>query len=224
MKKFLRNERGNIAIFVLGLLAINMVLFVFVINLGTVFATKEKSSTISQQASMVATSVFYEEVRRVIYEYEHETLEGVLKAFFENIEDKVNDRKQQLSNSDYYTGWSNNEIELEAFDQVLSQELNKTVVRKKLKELLRSEPVENKVIQSVKNTIKVNDGLLEGAQLKIENNKFFVRASYEFKSITFKDSIDDYFKENIYQSSAGPKIDFLEVVWTKPKSIYIEAY
>ncbi|WP_054752472.1 pilus assembly protein TadG-related protein [Piscibacillus salipiscarius] len=58
MKKILNNERGNIAIFVLGLLIINMVLFVFVLNLGSVFATKEKSASIAQQASMVATSVF----------------------------------------------------------------------------------------------------------------------------------------------------------------------
>ncbi|SEP97924.1 Tad domain-containing protein [Piscibacillus halophilus] len=221
MKNILKNERGNIAIFVLGLLTINMVLFVFVLNLGSVFATKEKSSTIAQQASMVATSVYYEEVQRVIEEYEDETLEGALQAFFEDFDEKVSDRKQSLTNSGQYSGWSVKEIEIEAFDQVLNEELHEPLVRNKLRDLLSSEAVENKVIQRVRHAITSNGGLLEDAQLKVDQNKFHVKASNEFKSTTLEGVIDS-FKENVFQSSSGPKIDFLEEVWTGSTTIDLE--
>ncbi|SET34340.1 hypothetical protein SAMN05216389_10976 [Oceanobacillus limi] len=62
----IHSENGNVALFVLGMLSIIMVLFLVVANLGSVLATKEKSDMTSSQASLTATSVFYEEVRDMI--------------------------------------------------------------------------------------------------------------------------------------------------------------
>lgn len=221
MKKVLNNERGNIAIFVLGLLIINMVLFVFVLNLGSVFATKEKSASISQQASMVATSVFYEEVRSAIGEYEEETLEGALHAFFEDFAEKVDERKRQLESSGRYVGWSVREIEVKAFDQVLNEELNSSDYRFELEGFLESRVDKQKVIRSVKSTIQKNDGLLEDAQLEIKNNRFHVKASKQFTATTYSNIIES-FQDNVYQNSSGPKIDFLEEIWGNPRTINLE--
>ncbi|GAA0465719.1 Tad domain-containing protein [Alkalibacillus silvisoli] len=220
MKNYL-NERGNIAIFVLGMLSIIMVMFILVINMASALATKEQSSTTVQQASLAATSVFYEEVSRVIDEYEDETLEGSLLAFFEDFNEKVSDRVDQLSSSGGYTGWSQNEINIEAFNQVLTEELNEPIVRTTLSGLLQDEEVRTSVINEARNTIQRNNGVLDGAVLTVSDNRFYVRAANEFES-TSLDSIVGQINENVYQESAGPTIDFLEVIWPSSNTIPLD--
>ncbi|GEN44518.1 Tad domain-containing protein [Alkalibacillus haloalkaliphilus] len=216
MKNYL-NERGNIAIFVLGMLSIIMVMFILVINMASALATKEQSSTTVQQASLAATSVFYEEVSRVIDEYEDETLEGSLLAFFEDFNEKVSDRVDQLSSSGGYTGWSQNEINIEAFNQVLTEELNEPIVRTTLSGLLQDEEVRTSVINEARNTIQRNNGVLDGAVLTVSDNRFYVRAANEFES-TSLDGIVGQINEHVYQESAGPTINFLELIWPSSSS------
>ncbi|WP_218144039.1 Tad domain-containing protein [Lentibacillus persicus] len=221
VKKWLCNEGGNIALFVLGMLSIIMILLVFVVNLGGALATKEQSGTTAQQASMTASSVLYEEVRRVIYEYEDETLEGAVQAFFEDIEEMVDERASELSGSGDYADWTVNEIELEAFDQVLTEEMNKDVVRDKLNELLTVEDIESKVVNKTRNAIVANNGVLDGAELAIKDDRFYVRAANEMESVSF-DGFMEGIQENVYQESAGPRIDFLDVVWGGPTVTSLE--
>ncbi|SFA91132.1 Putative Flp pilus-assembly TadE/G-like [Lentibacillus halodurans] len=221
LKQRFQNEDGNIALFVLGMLSLIMILLIFVVNLGGALATKEQSGTTVQQASMAASSVLYEEVQRVVYEYEDETLEGALQTFFEDIDQMVDERVEELSSMGNYADWTSNEIELEAFDQVLSEELNKDVVRSKLIELLEDEDIETEVINTTKNAIVANEGVLEGAQLTIRNDRFHVRAANELESVSF-DGYMEGIQENVYQESAGPKIDFLDVVWDGDQVIALD--
>lgn len=207
-----QKEDGNIALFVLGMLSIIMILLIFVVNLGGALATKEQSGTTVQQASMAASSVLYEEVRDVIYAYEDETLEGAVQAFFEDIEEMVDDRASEISGTGSYADWTANEIELEAFDHVLSEELNKDEVRNKLIELLEDEDIETNVINKTREAIVANDGVLEGAELRIEDERFYVRAANELESVSF-DGFMEGIQESVFQESAGPKIDFLDTVW-----------
>ncbi|WP_077327783.1 Tad domain-containing protein [Virgibacillus siamensis] len=221
MWKSIRNEEGNIALFVLGMLSIIMILLIFVLNLGAALATKEDSTTTVQQASLSGSSVLYEEVRKVIYDYEHDTLEGALQAFFKDIEEDVDDRATALANNGAYNDWSQNEIEVEAFDQVLTEELNKDVVRQKLHELLQNKHIERKVINEVKDTITDNGGKLEGAVLYIRDNRFYVRAANEMESVSF-DGYMEGLEENVYQESAGPEIDFLDEIWNYSYTIPLD--
>lgn len=221
MNKNLDNEQGNIALFVLGMLGIMMVLFIFVINMGFALTVKEDSATTVQQASMAASSVLYEDVRKVIYNYEDETLEGAVQAFFKDIKKKVDQKAEQLSTNAAYNDWSSNEIELEAFDIVLDNELDKGVVRNKLMEVLQAEDIEEKVIDKAKQTILRNGGELTGAELAIHENRIYVRAANEMESVSY-DGFMKGIKENIYQDSAGPKIDFLEDIWTYSSLIQLD--
>ncbi|UJL47031.1 hypothetical protein KFZ58_03550 [Virgibacillus sp. NKC19-16] len=220
LKERFNNEDGNIILFVLGMLSIIMILFVFVLNMGMGLAVKEQSGTTANQASMAASSVLYEEVRQVIFEYEDDTLEGALQAFFEDIEEKVDDKVSELSGSFTYNDWSANEIELEAFDIVLKEELETPVIREKLNELLADEDIESLVINKAREAIVQNGGQLDGAELMIENNRIHVRAANEFESTSY-DGIMAGINENIYQESAGPEIDFLEDVWNTSNTIQL---
>lgn len=215
------NEQGNIALFVLGMLSIMMILFIFVINMGFALTVKEDSATTVQQASMAASSVLYENVREVIYDYEDEALEGAVQAFFKDIEEKVDDKTNELAEKTAYNDWSSNEIELEAFDIVLKDELDKAVVRGKLMEVLQDENIEEKVINKAKQTILQNGGELTGAELAIRNNRIYIRAANEMESVSY-DGFMEGVKENIYQDSAGPKINFLEDIWTYSSVIQLD--
>ncbi|WP_100009948.1 Tad domain-containing protein [Lentibacillus sediminis] len=221
LKQRLQNEDGNIALFVLGMLSIIMILLIFVVNLGGALATKEQSATTAQHASLAATSVLYEEVRRAVYEYENDTLEGTLLSFFEDIEEKVDERAAELPGSGNYSGWSVNEIELEAFDQVLSEALNQDVLRSKLIEVLGEEDIESAVIDKAREAILANDGVLEGAQLGINDNRIYIRAANEYESVSF-DGFMEGIQENVYQESAGPTIDFLEDVWDRSPVVNLD--
>lgn len=215
------NEQGNIALFVLGMLSIMMILFIFVINMGFALTVKEDSATTVQQASMAASSVLYENVREVIYDYEDEALEGAVQAFFKDIEEKVDDKTNELAEKTAYNDWSSNEIELEAFDIVLKDELDKAVVRGKLMEVLQDENIEEKVINKAKQAILQNGGELTGAELAIRNNRIYIRAANEMESVSY-DGFMEGVKENIYQDSAGPKINFLEDIWTYSSVIQLD--
>lgn len=68
--KIRKQENGSIAIFVAGLISIMMILFILVLNLGSVYAVKEKSATTAQQASLAATSAFYERVQEIVFSFD----------------------------------------------------------------------------------------------------------------------------------------------------------
>ncbi|MBY7142352.1 Tad domain-containing protein [Virgibacillus sp. NKC19-3] len=220
LKARFHNEDGNIILFVLGMLSIIMILFVFVLNMGMGLAVKEKSGTTANQASMAASSVFYEEVRKIVFDYEDDTLEGKLQAFFEDIEEKVDDKVSDLSGSFTYSDWSTNEIELEAFDLVLKEEIDTPVIREKLNELLEEADIESQVINKAREAIVQNGGQLDGAELTIENNRIHVKAANEFESTSY-DGMMAGISENIYQESAGPEIDFLEDVWNTSNTVQL---
>ncbi|WP_345242936.1 Tad domain-containing protein [Pontibacillus salipaludis] len=212
--KHLKEEDGSITIFVIGILALMMVLFVFVMNLSSVLAVKDQANTTSQQASLAATSVLYEEVQNLIGDYEEDTFEGKVNSFFEEFDEKVEERKDDLRRNGSYSEWTNHELRLEAIDQVLEEELDKPASRAKLREYFDDEMDEiiRKMRQKAKASISANGGSLEEAEMKIDNNRIYVRASNEFQSTGFKRVLADL-KENIFRSSAGPKINFLSDIW-----------
>ena len=148
--KQFRNERGNIALLVMGALALLMLLFIFVLNIGSVLATKEKSATTAKQASMSATSVVYEEARKAILNYdnsEHEDPDDgphPIWMFFHNFEDAVKERLQQMGWDSRYFGMSANERELRAMSYVIDQGLQTQFVNQKLKDLFTKAEIEKK--------------------------------------------------------------------------------
>ncbi|MBR7797336.1 hypothetical protein GT022_14945 [Agaribacter marinus] len=185
MKQFIQQEEGNIALFVLGMLSIIMILFLLVVNMGGVLATKEKSSTTVQQASMAGSSIIYEEVQKIIETYEYETLQGELLSFFEDFDENLQERTEQLASRNYYRDWSANEIHLEALDQVVNEALQHEMIRPKLIELLQDVDIESQVVAKVKEIIIDNGGVLENAKLKISEDRLFVRAANEIEAVSY---------------------------------------
>jgi hypothetical protein len=212
VKRILQNESGNIALFVIGILAIMMVLFVFILNLSKVFAVKEQANSTSQQASLAATAVLYDQIEVAIKRYEDETLPGLVEQHPKSIAEKIDEKIIELNSDPDYSDYSQNEISIEAIDFVLIDELRHGFGKKDLAEILEEE-IEQDIIKSMtseaRQTILENEGNLQGATLKIEAGQVYVKASNTVEATSY-DGFFNNFAEELFQTSAGPKIDFLE--------------
>jgi hypothetical protein len=205
-----RQERGNAAILMIGLLSIMMVLFIFVFNLSKIFAVKEEANTTAQQASLAATSVLYSQVDEVINDYE-KTLEGTVDKVPESIGMKIQKKEIELKSSSSYDDYSDNEIELEAMDIVLTEELHSGVGKDKLHDMLNEELYQitlEEMQSQAQTTIIQNNGNLSGATLVVDDGQVFVRASNTVEGTSFKGFFTDL-KEDLFQTAGGPKVDFL---------------
>ncbi|QTC41016.1 Tad domain-containing protein [Bacillus sp. V3] len=205
-----RQERGNAALLMIGLLSIMMVLFIFVFNLTKIFAVKEEASTTAQQASLAATSVLYSQVNGVIEEYE-KTPEGTIDKIPESIEKKIQKKEIELRSSSGYDDYSDNEIKLEAMDIVLSEELKRGVGKETLHDMLNEELYHTTLpdmVAQAQTTIVQNNGNLTGAELVIDDGQVFIRASNTVKGTSYKGFFTDL-KEDLFQTAGGPKVDFL---------------
>jgi hypothetical protein len=273
---YYRNEQGNVVLFVIGMLGIIMVLFILVVNLSSALATKQQSDTTVSQASLAATSAFYEEVKRVFYSYpnpipvvpdepdESEELENsnyekelekylkkkMVYDYFKHFNIKLQEKKDSLNGLDLikgrdYDDWTENEKELEAWDMLIDEELSGGDDPIKIafecllgiydpynylgEELgcgdfgINSDiDVHKAAINMAILTIEKNGGILEEATLDITNDdRIEIRAATEVTSSAY-DGFVESVTENLYQESSGPKIDFIDLIWTKTLPVYLE--
>ncbi|NQD66197.1 Tad domain-containing protein [Bacillus haikouensis] len=204
-----RQDRGNAAILMIGLLSIMMVLFIFVFNLSKIFAVKEEANTTAQQASLAATSVLYSQVDEVINDYEA-ALIGTVDKLPESIGKKIQKKEFELQSDSSYDDYSDNEIELEALDIVLTEELQRGVGKDQLHDMLNIELYETikEMEAQAQTTIIQNNGNLSGATLVVDDGQVFVRASNTVEGTSFKGFFTDL-KEDLFQTAGGPKVDFL---------------
>ncbi|WP_370296568.1 pilus assembly protein TadG-related protein [Rossellomorea marisflavi] len=209
-----RNEEGNSALFVIGLMGIMMILFVFVLNFAKVFAVKEEAMTTSQQASLAATAVFYEEMNRWIEEYEDE--KGILEKLLDgkSIPEKIEEKKSDLAGKGKYRDYSDNELSIEALDLVMRDVLTKGDANPDLHNELAREieyTMMPLMMSEARDTIIKNGGNTSGATIAVKNGQVYVRASNTMEGTSFKGFFTDL-KEDLFQDAAGPKIDFWEDV------------
>jgi hypothetical protein len=232
--KLLANQKGNIGLFVLGMLGIMMIMFVFVMNLGSILAKKEESNTTSTQASMAASSKLYEIVRNQIYNYENPEPDPDQPNYAEELlrylyfkeyqsDPDLQGRINIIKDLPQYQDWSYNELKLEALDQYLVEGFNSTaLIVAKLNELLHGR-VDHDVIRMAIDAIEKNNGEIEEAILEIKKERIYIYASNEFESVSYDGLMDNY-KQKIYQESAGPKIDFINSIWTGGSTVNLEYY
>ncbi|BCB02162.1 Tad domain-containing protein [Bacillus sp. KH172YL63] len=211
VKAYLQEERGNAALFMIGLLSIMMVLFVFVFNLSKIFAVKEEANTTAQQASLAATSVLYDQLDEAIEEYE-KGLIGTVDSYPESIGQKIEKKESQLRSDPGYNDYSENEIKLEAMDIVLTEELRHGIGKEDLDYQLGQDIYNGilpEMVSQAKSTILENGGNLTDATLTIKNGQVFVHASNTMDGTAFKGFFQGI-KEDLFQTSAGPRADFIE--------------
>lgn len=234
IKSFIKNEKGNSALLVMGLLSVMMILFVLVLNFAGALVVKEQAMSTSQQAALAATATLYEELPIFINKYEKE-LKEMLEEEKEKEEDKedekedeeekenpeedkgfgelVADKSDEISGS--MSGYSYNEIRNEAVDRVLSKELDRALGEGLLKNKMIEE-MEHSWIKDMKEsaraTILANGGELEGAEMIVfDDGQVVVKSSHEAESSGYSGFFSGI-SENLYKTSKGPELKFVQKI------------
>lgn len=222
LKKTLHNERGNAALFMIGILSVMMIMFVFILNLSKALAVKEQANTTAQQASLAATSVLYEEIWDSVEQYENDLikklLEGldaesgisILDLYPKTIEERVDERTLQIKSANPEE--SQNEARRKAVNQVISEEIqNGTwgyLLRDQLEKDLRFHIIPT-MKDAARSTISENGGNITEAEMRIfDNERVYVKASNDVESTSYGTFLKGI-KKKLFQESAGPKIDFV---------------
>jgi hypothetical protein len=217
MIKKVRNEKGNITLLTLGLLGVTMIMFLVVLSFSKVFAIKEKASTASQQASIAATSVFYEVVDEAIEEYDT-SIPGELNGVVDKtIEEKIKDKKEELMT--YNPFLSSNEANIQAINDVLSDELTSNGPKKLILNDIILRHLQNsdeRIKQSVADVISTNGGMVEGSTINLlDHNQVTVETYARYEALKYDELIPED-KRKLKQEAKGPEVDFIKylVGWT----------
>lgn len=105
-RKLLKNECGNISLFILGMMTIMILSLVLVANFGKVLVTKQQSSNSAEAASFAATAAIYDKVEAAITNYDANHQQDIeeqksdLKDKIDDLKDDINDLKDKLKDAD----------------------------------------------------------------------------------------------------------------------------
>ncbi|MUV39207.1 hypothetical protein JNUCC1_03080 [Lentibacillus sp. JNUCC-1] len=226
-KKLLNNENGNTMLFVMGAVGLLMLLFVFVFNMGSAFVTKEKSAATASQASLAATSAFYEDLRDALTgevfplgEPDDEDGGGESEEGGDDPDDESSEEEWDFDEEITEAKENNpigslnpNEWEIEILEQVVQSGLDTPILGELLEAYLQSSMSSEKVVNAARQAVLKNGGKLDGAMLKVEDDRFKVKAANEFESTSF-DGFMQGIKQKLYKDSAGPTGELIETLWT----------
>src|SRR5690554_4679298 len=120
--KLLKEERGSVIIYFLGLLGLVAVLFLFLTNIGRAFVVNNHVANAAEQAAFAATAVYIERTNDVIEQYD-EWLTS--HPFFElwglePVGELVEERHNYYRGSNY----GENQAYIMALNDVLPDEIN----------------------------------------------------------------------------------------------------
>ena len=235
-KLLLRNERGNITLFLLGMISVMFILFMVIINFAKVYAVKEKSFTTSQQASLAATAEFYERIWDVVAEFDDIDEENLPPPPDDDDDDDENPPdvnpitkikikvkvglKEDELRARYGSEKSENEIHIDAIDEVLAEELNTGLGKRRLRQVLTEQyesRIKPAVIDKARNVILANGGKLEQAEIALfHEDRIYIKAANEFQG---QGKYLDGFKEKVFQTGAGPEIGFISELGISDETI-----
>lgn len=224
IKAVLQEERGNVILFVLGIVSVLMIFFILILNLGAALVVKEQAMSTSQQAAIAATAALFEELPDFISDYETELMEWFKNEAgegetwqdengepYKRVSEQVQEEITEISGgmSDY----SLNEIENQALDNVLSREIERGLangmLRKKMSEEMGNSWID-KMKGSARDNILSNGGELSGAEMIVfDSGQVVVESSHEIEAISFNGFFSGV-SESIFKNSKGPEVEFVQ--------------
>jgi hypothetical protein len=218
--KWLRNEKGNAAFFMLWLLGIVAIIFVLTINIVKVYIVKEHSSLSAEQAALAGTAVLIENTAEAIENYERNPSYMLIREVHELADGKpisalIEDRKNEYLNS----GRDESAAYIEAVNDVLTK--GRLEWNGFLKQELRNQLSETKagaeaiIYPEVMNVITANHARQEDTEITFSLDKWRVevKSTVRFESISDNKYISN-FVEDIPQRGYGPKLAYIENVYT----------
>ena len=221
--RFVKNENGNAAIFMLWLLGIVAIIFVITVNIIKVYVVKEQANLAVEQAALAGTAVLLEKTKEAVNEFDtRPTVDPLYLADREvqKLTDSgksVGDLIEEETEKYLARGMDEGDAYIKAANKILPSRVNgHPFLKKELKNSLglSTSDVPYLFSSAVLETIDQNQAKTEKTEVELSREDWRV----EVKSVVQYESISDQkfitsFLSDIPQIGYGPTLTYLENVY-----------
>lgn len=210
--KYLSNERGNSAFYIIWLLGISAVIFVIVINIAKVYVVKQQASTATQQAAFAGTIVFLEVTQKGIENFDSDLTKSTAQKLEdgESIQEQIDVKVDKLVSQDVDL----QQAYIKAYNEVLPGKLRKhPQFEMEMKETFRDSGLRGKLLSAVQSTITANEANADDVEVLLSDTKWRVEVTADatYKTITDGTYLQS-FTSDIKQKGVGPSLKYLEYI------------
>ncbi|MDE3840777.1 hypothetical protein C0966_15995 [Bacillus methanolicus] len=216
--KYVQNEKGNAAFYLLWLLGIVAIIFVLTINIVKVYVVKEHANLAVEQAALGGTAVLLEKTEEAVEEFDtsidlqsiaQKGLDG--RSVGELIEEK---KKEYMDN-----GADEADAYIKAANEILPDKLQKyPLLKYEFTKRFGSSASEipEKVRSTVQDIIIENKANTEDTEIEFSQEKWRleIKSTTTFESISDHKFISKFFKD-IPQEGYGPSLKYMESVYSE---------
>lgn len=211
--KYLNNERGNSAFYIIWLLGISAVIFVIVVNIAKVYVVKQHAATATQQAAFAGTVVLLEATQEGIESFDSDLTKSASQKEIDkgkSIQDQIDEKVDEFVAQD-------EDLQLayiKAYNEVLPEKIKKhPQFKKEMEDTFRDSGLSGKLLSAVQSTITANEANADDVEVLLSDSKWRleVTADATYKTITDGTYLKS-FTSDIKQKGVGPSLDYLESV------------
>ena len=211
--KYLNNERGNSAFYIIWLLGISAVIFVIVVNIAKVYVVKQHAATATQQAAFAGTVVLLEATQEGIESFDGDLTKSASQKVIDkgkSIQDQIDEKVDEFVAQD-------EDLQLayiKAYNEVLPEKIKiHPQFKKEMEDTLRDSGLSGKLLSAVQSTITANEANADDVEVLLSDTKWRVEVTADatYKTITDGTYLQS-FTSDIKQKGVGPSLEYLESV------------
>jgi hypothetical protein len=211
--KYLSNDRGNSAFYLIWIIGISAVIFVIVVNIAKVYVVKQHAATATQQAAFAGTVVLLEATQEGIQNFDSDLTKSAAQKVIDegkSIEDQIDEKVDEFVEQD-------EDLQLayiKAYNLVLPEKIEKhPQFKKEMEDTFRDSGLSGKLLSTVQSTIAANEANAESVEVLLSDTKWRVEVTADatYKTITDGTYLKS-FTSDIKQKGIGPSLQYLESI------------
>ncbi|MDX1806276.1 MAG: hypothetical protein R3267_04585 [Paenisporosarcina sp.] len=211
--KYLSNDRGNSAFYLIWIIGISAVIFVIVVNIAKVYVVKQHAATATQQAAFAGTVVLLEATQEGIESFDSDLTKSAAQKVIDkgkSIEDQIDEKVDEFVAQD-------EDLQLayiKAYNEVLPEKIEKhPQFKKEMEDTFRDSGLSGKLLSAVQSTITANEANADDVEVLLSDTKWRVEVTADatYKTITDGTYIKS-FTSDIKQKGIGPSLQYLESI------------
>jgi hypothetical protein len=211
--KYLSNDRGNSAFYLIWIIGISAVIFVIVVNIAKVYVVKQHAATATQQAAFAGTVVLLEATQEGIESFDSDLTKSAAQKVIDkgkSIEDQIDEKVDEFVEQD-------EDLQLayiKAYNLVLPEKIKKhPQFKKEMEDTFRDSGLSGKLLSTVQSTIAANEANAESVEVLLSDTKWRVEVTADatYKTITDGTYLKS-FTSDIKQKGIGPSLQYLESI------------
>jgi hypothetical protein len=211
--KYISNDRGNSAFYLIWIIGISAVIFVIVVNIAKVYVVKQHAATATQQAAFAGTVVLLEATQEGIQNFDSDLTKSAAQKVIDkgkSIEDQIDEKVDEFVAQD-------EDLQLayiKAYNLVLPEKIEKhPQFKKEMEDTFRDSGLSGKLLSTVQSTIAANEANAESVEVLLSDTKWRVEVTADatYKTITDGTYLKS-FTSDIKQKGMGPSLQYLESI------------